>query len=221
VEIILTAVEEPLALAWEEYCGDLPDVTIHRGSILDVPCNAVVSPANSFGFMDGGIDALYMHYFRQVSQSDIQMIVRHAIYRHHAGELVVGDATVVETGDSAIPYLFAAPTMRVPIDLPADTVNPYLAARAVLLLAHQGYFIDGTHAGRPIADFVKRIAFPGTGTGRVRPRVCAQQVRAAILQVRAILDRTHRLPESWLDANAEHKLLYTERSKPTKKGRIW
>jgi O-acetyl-ADP-ribose deacetylase (regulator of RNase III) len=126
-----------------------------------------------------------MHYFQYSCQSDIQAIVQRAVYRHHAGELVVGNALIVETGDTAIPYLFAAPTMRVPIDLPADTVNPYLAARAVLLLAHQGYFIEGTHAGRPIADFVKRIAFPGlgTGVGRVRPRVCAQQVRAAILQV--------------------------------------
>ena len=46
MQIILTAVEEPLANAWEEYCGDLPDVTIHRGSILDVPCDAIASPAN-------------------------------------------------------------------------------------------------------------------------------------------------------------------------------
>jgi hypothetical protein len=66
-------------------------------------------------------------------------------------------------------------------------------------------------------------AFPGlgTGVGRVRPRVCAQQVRAAILQVRAVLDGTHRLPESWLYADADHKLLYTERRKPTKKDRLW
>lgn len=217
MQIILTAVEEPLANAWEEYCGDLPDVTIHRGSILDVPCDAVVSPANSFGFMDGGIDALYMHYFRHSSQTDIQAIVRRAVRERHAGELVVGNATIVETGDTAIPYLFAAPTMRVPIDLPADTVNPYLAARAVLLLAHQGTFPDGTHAGEPVADHIRRIAFPGLGTGigRVRPRVCAQQVRAAIVQVRAILDGTYRPPEFWVYAEAEHKMLYTERRKPT------
>jgi hypothetical protein len=38
----------------------------------------------------------------------------------------------------------------------------------------------------------------GTGVGRVRPRLCAQRVRAAILDVRAVLAGTHRLPESWL-----------------------
>jgi hypothetical protein len=106
--------------------------------------------------------------------------------------------------------------MRVPIDLPADTVNPYLAARAVLLLAHQGHFPDGTHMGEPIANHVQRIAFPGlgTGVGRARPRVCAQQVRAASLQVRAILDGTHLLPQSWLYADAKHKMLHTERRNP-------
>lgn len=219
MQIILTAVDEPLALAWEEYCGDLANVTIHRGSILDVPCDAVVSPANSFGFMDGGIDLLYMHYFA----ADIQMIVCRAVYKRHAGELVVGNATIVATEDRAIPYLVAAPTMRVPIDLPADTVNPYLAARAVLLLVGQSTFPDGAHVGEPIADYVKTIAFPGlgTGVGRVRPRVCAQQVRAAILGVRAVLTGTHRLPESWTYAQATHKALDNEPRKPTKKDRVW
>ena len=186
--------------------------------ILDVPCDAIVSPAQ-LRLHGRRHDMLYMHYFRMNSQVDIQMLVRHDIYTRHAGELVVGNATIVETGDPTIPYLFAAPTMRVPMDLPPDTVNPYLAARAVLLLAHQDHFPDGTHAGEPIADHVTRIAFPGlgTGVGRVRPNICAQQVRAAILQVRAILDGTHRLPESWLSAEAEHKMLYAERRKPTKK----
>jgi hypothetical protein len=36
MNIILTSLEAPLADAWERFCGDLPDVTVHRGSILDV-----------------------------------------------------------------------------------------------------------------------------------------------------------------------------------------
>jgi O-acetyl-ADP-ribose deacetylase (regulator of RNase III) len=42
-------------------------VTVHQVSILDVACDAVVSPANSFGFMDGGIDAVYLSLFGKVS----------------------------------------------------------------------------------------------------------------------------------------------------------
>lgn len=63
MQIILSAVEPGLAAAWETFCGDLPGVSIHRGSILDLRCDAVVSSANSFGFMDGGIDALYTQRF--------------------------------------------------------------------------------------------------------------------------------------------------------------
>lgn len=219
MQIVLAAVEEPLALAWEEFCGDLPDVVVHRGSILDVPCDAIVSPANSFGFMDGGIDLLYMHRFGAA----IEDTVRRAILERHAGELVVGNAEIVATGDAAIPHLIAAPTMRVPIDLPADTVNPYLAARAALLLVGRDRFPDGPHRGEPIADHIKTIAFPGlgTGVGRVRPRVCAQQVRVAIQTVRAALAGTHQPPDHWLLADADHKALYAERRKPTKEDRLW
>lgn len=52
--IVLAAVESPLADAWERFCGDLPFVTVHRGSILDVACDAVVSPANSLSIGAGG-----------------------------------------------------------------------------------------------------------------------------------------------------------------------
>jgi len=100
MNVILCAVESSLATAWEKFCGEFPLVTVHRGSILDIQCDAVVSPANSFGFMDGGIDALYMNFFG----SDIQMRVRRQIYDHHDGELLVGEADIVETGSSDIPF---------------------------------------------------------------------------------------------------------------------
>ena len=50
IQIVLTAIEEALAQAWERFCGDLVGVHVYRGSILDTDCDAVVSPANSFGF---------------------------------------------------------------------------------------------------------------------------------------------------------------------------
>jgi hypothetical protein len=50
------AIDAPLAEAWRKFCGHFECVSIHHGSILDLDIDAVVSPANSFGFMDGGID---------------------------------------------------------------------------------------------------------------------------------------------------------------------
>ena len=63
MEIILAAVEPQLANALEAHCGHFENVSIHRGSIVDLNVDAIVSPANSFGFMDGGIDMLYSQHF--------------------------------------------------------------------------------------------------------------------------------------------------------------
>jgi O-acetyl-ADP-ribose deacetylase (regulator of RNase III) len=205
LHIVLAAVEPDLADAWQQVCGDLPNVRVHRGSILDVACEAVVSPANSFGFMDGGIDLRYSQRFGWQVQERLQAAIRH---RHH-GELLVGAADIVETGDGRIPFLIAAPTMRVPMIL-SETAAPYLAARSVLLLIRHGRIPDGAFAGQPIRSVVSTVAFPGlgTGVGRVDPRVCARQVRVAIETVELGL---WDFPRSWAEAQERHQLLYTDR----------
>ena len=204
MQLILTALDESLATAWQRFCGDLDFVETCHGSILDVRCDAVVSPANSFGFMDGGVDAAYLRYFGR----EIQDRVRSRIVEKYHGELPVGTADVVETGDRRIPFLIVAPTMRVPMVL-HDSVNSYLAARAVLLLVKHGAFSAGSEAGQPVAGKIERIAFPGlgTGVGRVGPNTCARQVRAAIEDV--LLDRFVP-PRTWAEASEQHQLLYTD-----------
>lgn len=205
MKIVLTAPEESLARAWETCCGDLASVEVYRGSILEVACDAVVSPANSFGFLDGGLDALYLEHFG----SALQMQLRQQILDHHHGELVVGTAEIVETGDPTIPYLIAAPTMRVPMIL-QESVHPYLAARAALLLVLHGHFSTGANLGQPIAERVQTLAFPGlgTGVGRVSPLVCARQMRAALEDT---LLGQYRMPRSWAEASERHQLLSTNR----------
>ncbi len=202
MNIILTSVDDALADAWERFCGDLPFVSVHRGSIFDVSADAVVSPANSYGFMDGGIDLLYSLHFGWGVQEKLQALIQE---KHH-GELLVGAAESVETGDPRLPFLIAAPTMRVPMIL-QHSVNPYLAARAALRLVKHGTFAAGTYAGEKISDFVGSVAFPGlgTGVGRVGPNTCARQVRAAI---DAVVLEQEPFPESWADAQQRHRVLY-------------
>jgi O-acetyl-ADP-ribose deacetylase (regulator of RNase III) len=125
LEVILTAVDDELANAWGKFCGDLPGVRVHRGSILDARCDAVVSPANSLGFMDGGIDALY----RQRFGASIESRLREIIERRHHGELLVGAAEILETGDPEIPYLIAAPTMRFPWCFVIPSIHIWLRER--------------------------------------------------------------------------------------------
>jgi O-acetyl-ADP-ribose deacetylase (regulator of RNase III) len=205
MRIVLAAVQQSLARAWERSCGDIEDIDVHHGSILDVACDAIVSPANSFGFMDGGVDAIYLEYFGP----DIQLRVRRAIYDRHHGELVVGAADIVETGDVRLPYLIVAPTMRVPMIL-HESVNAYLATRAALLLLLTGVFPEGGREGQRLADVIGTVAFPGmgSGVGRMPPDICARQMRAALDDV---LLGCYTMPTSWAEASERHQLLYTDR----------
>lgn len=212
MEIVLTAVDPNLAGAWKKSCSNLSGVSVYHGSIFDVKCDAVVSPANSFGFMDGGIDSIYSHHFGWQVQERLQKLIR---VKHH-GELLIGRAEIVETDNEAIPYLIAAPTMRVPMVL-KETVHPYLAARAVLLLVKHSRFEDGYLKGEKLSDVIQTIAFPGLGTGigQVSASACAHQVRMAIEEV---LFEKSEFPKSWSEAQAKHQQLYTDEVRDLQKG---
>ena len=155
--------------------------------------------------MDGGIDLIYSHYFGWHLQERLQKLIK---TKHH-GELLIGCAEIVETDNSEIPYLISAPTMRVPMIL-RDSVNSYLAARAVLLLIKHNIFESGILAGEKICDVVQTVAFPGlaTGVGGVGANTCAWQLRAAIEEV---VFGKREFPTSWADAQAKHQLLYTDK----------
>ncbi len=117
-----------------------------QGNILDLEIDAVVSPANSFGFMDGGIDWHYTKRFGPGLQVSLQKTISYLPF----GELLVGQALLVETGDEKIPYCISAPTMRVP-KIIHDPNDIYLASRAAAKIA--------------IDNSLKSVAFPGMGTG--------------------------------------------------------
>jgi O-acetyl-ADP-ribose deacetylase (regulator of RNase III) len=114
----------------------------------------------------------------------------------------------METGDSKIPYMIVAPTMRVPMVL-TESVNAYLATRAALLCVMNQQFLSGSDQGRPVAEKIDRLAFPGmgTGVGQLGPVTCARQMRAAIDDV--LLDR-FTPPRTWAEAGERHQLLYTD-----------
>ncbi|HEX6343319.1 macro domain-containing protein [Umezawaea sp.] len=182
-QIVLCAVDEPLATAWLAVAEGRAGIRVHRGSVLDIIAEAVVSPANSYGWMRGGIDAVYARAF-----PDVEAQVRSAVLALHGGELPVGEAMLVSTGEPEPHWLISAPTVRHPGErLPEDTVHPYLAARAVLRLWQEGRLEDG----RPVRDVVRTIAMPGlgTGVGGVAPETCARQVAAAWDEVFSPLPR--------------------------------
>jgi O-acetyl-ADP-ribose deacetylase (regulator of RNase III) len=155
----------------------------HR-SVLDRSVDAVVSPANSFGFMDGGVDWAYLQFFGMELQRRVQVIIRLQKFQ----ELLVGSAVVAPTYHAAIPYLIVAPTMRVPkiITDPADIM---LATRAAVRVADDFRF--------------GHIVMPGMGTGcgQVLPGVAARAMRAGIEA--GLRDMPYR-PCGWQEAQERH-----------------
>jgi O-acetyl-ADP-ribose deacetylase (regulator of RNase III) len=161
-----------LAAAWRESFRDVAAVEVVRGDFFAHEAEAMVSPANSFGIMDGGLDAT----IRDTLGVGVEARVRARIVERHHGELPVGSAEIVTTDDARWPLLVCAPTMRVP-ESAAHTLNAYLAFRAALLAL-------ASH-GAAQARVVESVVCPGlcTGVGGMSARRCAAQMRAAWDQV--------------------------------------
>lgn len=200
MNIAFVDLQPNIVSAWEKQFKGYPQVSVQSGSIFKVECDALVSPANSFGFMDGSLDLRISEFFGWHVQKRLQALIQE---KHH-GELLVGVAEIVPTDHPRIPYVISAPTMRVPMIL-NQTVNVYLATRAVILLALHGHLPDG----RPVSEVVHTVAVPGmgTGVGQVSPDTCARQMKAAVDDV--LLMKSF-FPSSWQEAQAKHQLLYSD-----------
>ncbi|BDD08464.1 hypothetical protein FUAX_08960 [Fulvitalea axinellae] len=151
-----------LGSSWGHFFQNDQDIRIIEGNILEVEADALVSPGNSFGFMDGGLDLLISQKYGWQVESELK---RH-IALSELGELLVGQALSVESGSKIV---ICAPTMRVPTSegIP-ESVNAYLAMKAILIEGLKNKKIDS-------------IAIPGlcTGTGRMSPYNSALQMKVA------------------------------------------
>ena len=152
-----------VCLAMVQHFVGIGDVNIACADIFSAGrADAIVSPANSYGYMDGGIDLVYVQRFGWDLQTRLQMLLR----ERHGGVLPIGQAVAVPTGDPEIPTMISSPTMVRPGPVPLSQ-NAYLATRAALLLARK--------LGVEI--------LLGTGmctlTGRMAPAESAAQMRKA------------------------------------------
>lgn len=94
--------------------------------------DCIVSPANSFGLMDGGIDADLSKILSKPWDNDyVGREVRKIIAENYYGEQPVGTCILMETDNDNYPFLAHAPTMRFPKPVP-QTLNVYYAFKAVL-----------------------------------------------------------------------------------------
>lgn len=163
IRVVLVDINPKMVAAWRETFEENPEVEVAHGSMLDQHVSAWVSPTNSAGSMDGGLDAVIKNYLG----NQIQHRVKKAIQDTYHGAMPVGHATCVPSGKDSPRFLISTPTMVGSSDNIGDTMNVALACAAAFQAVHL------QHAREPSS--IRAVALPGLGaaTGRVPPEICA------------------------------------------------
>lgn len=166
MKLTLIDIDSKMIKSWQKEFSDYKNVIVSNGSIFETKADAIVSPANSFGIMDGGLDGKLRDYLGM----EVEYKVRDRINKEFNGELLVGQAMATKTGNKQFPYLISAPTMRVPQNI-SSSINAYLAMKAILTTA--------------LKYKIKTISCPGLGTlsGKLDTDIAARQMRVAYEKV--------------------------------------
>src|SRR6476469_5307133 len=85
-KIILIDRSQLLVDRWKEQFADCPAVEAIAGDYFQRPADAIVSPANSFGIMDGGLDLAIRDRLGFPVEARVQAVI---VEKYH-GELPVG-----------------------------------------------------------------------------------------------------------------------------------
>ena len=115
-------------------------ILVKTGDITKVRCDAIVNPANSYGYMGGGVAGA----IKRVGGIEIE---KEAVAQ---APIFVGSAVATTAGNLPCKVVIHAPTMRKPaMRIPVENVSKATSA-ALKLAGH----LD-----------IKTIAIPGMGTG--------------------------------------------------------
>jgi O-acetyl-ADP-ribose deacetylase (regulator of RNase III) len=115
-------------------------IIVEKGDITKISCDAIVNPANSYGYMGGGVAGA----IKRVGGIEIE---KEAISK---APIDVGKAIATTSGSLPCKYVIHAPTMKRPA-MRIDVENVILATKASLEI---GSVLN-----------IKSIAIPGMGTG--------------------------------------------------------
>lgn len=133
--------------------------------IKNTEVQCVVSPANSFGLMDGGYDLALSKWYGNQLQERVQKYILENYY----GEQPVASSFIIDAGKDN-QYLIHTPTMRTPGKI-VDTRVIYQAMRTTLMVAKQ--------------NKIESILIPMFGglTGCVKPQVVAEMMYLGYYQI--------------------------------------
>jgi len=180
---------------WKQVFSSYPEVEVFTGDYFQQSADAIVSPANSFGIMDGELDLAIRNELGFQIETDIQEVI---LNKYH-GEMPIGSAEIIKTYDDKWSFMIAAPTMRIPENV-AFTLNAYIAFRAILIAINS---FNESKPHRPIKSLV--CSGLGTGIGSMEPIKCAVQMRVAYKLIKepariSSFAEIHKLHQSLLTA---------------------
>lgn len=153
MKLILIAPDYFLYQAFQESFDYFPDIEIVNNYfewLTEYDC--LVSPANSFGMMDGGMDAAIIRFFGRSLEERVQKY----ILEDYLGEQPIGTSLIVKTEHPKHPFLAHTPTMRVPMKIQGTDI-PYVAMWAMLLAVRQ--------YNKTYPNSINSVVCPGLGTG--------------------------------------------------------
>ena len=188
MKIILLDNKRPMCLAWKKYFNGFSDVEIANDDIEyydidDIDC--LVSPANSYGLMDGGYDLALTRMFGDELQQSVQDYIINNLY----GEQTVGSAIIVNIPNTN-KKLIHTPTMRIPSPI-VDSEIIYTSMKSTLICA--------------LRNNIKSIIIPAFGgaTGMVPFNTIAREMFKAYIQIFKINIPVH----SWRDVDKRDELI--------------
>ncbi len=169
LKISICDTNRELAAVFSRVFAGEANVEVLHGNILHLMADALVSPANSFGDMGGGVDKAIDDFFGGQAQLRVQAYIR----EEFLGEMPVGVAAILPMPHRQFPFVVVAPTMRIP-GYAGKTINAYLAMRAILLAV--------TRHNQSNANGIHHIAVPSlcTGVGGMPYGEAAEQMQAAV-----------------------------------------
>ncbi|MEM6265768.1 MAG: macro domain-containing protein [Bacteroidota bacterium] len=170
ISLILVDPNAALCAAWFQAFEDFPEVSVVNGYFEDLPqFDCMVSAANSFGLMDGGVDLAIIRHFGK----DLEKRIQQHIIDHFYGEQPVGTSFLMPVNNPQGQYVAHTPTMRVPRSI-VGTDHVYKAMKAMLGA------VD-VHNRTSEKPDVQSVACPGLGTsiGKMPPKEAARQMALA------------------------------------------
>lgn len=189
MKIILCDTNADICAEWEKKFKGEEDVSVVNAKFQDLAAaDILVCPGNSFGIMDGGMDAAIRDMMGMQVQTDVQAGIRSYFW----GEMPPGSALFFVTGNIKFPFIIYASTMRLPSRVP-ESNNAYLAMLGTMIRV-QHVKKDMAQTGRQL----DKVVIPGFcgGSGAMRPSDVAGQMWAAYHNFR---DNINRPKSRWED----------------------